>query len=49
MSQVEQDLDYSLWTMYLKECRVKGVKPSMSDYSIFLQEADMDRADNYDG
>lgn len=49
MSELLVDLDYSLWSMYLEECKILGVKPSLSDYSVFLQEANYDRSENYEG
>lgn len=48
MSELIADLDYTMWTMYLQECQVLGVKPSLSDYSVFLQEAEADRKENYE-
>lgn len=45
---VDTDLDYSLWEMYLQECRALEIRPSMSDYSVFLQELNLDRSEHYE-
>lgn len=48
MSQPTYDLDMSLWEAYLAECKAFGVKPTLSDYHVFLQEADLDRKEDYE-
>lgn len=47
MSQtIEPDLSY--WDMYLAECHARGFKPDLSDYSVWLQEAEVDRKEYFE-
>lgn len=48
MSNPVYDIDYSLWEAYLAECTAMAIKPTLSDYHLFLQEADYDRAEAWD-
>lgn len=43
------DIDYTLWEAYLADCKAHNIKPSLKDYQLFLQEADLDRAENAQG
>lgn len=41
--------DMTLWAAYKAECKAEGMKPSLKDYLVWLEEADMDRKDYYEG
>lgn len=34
-----------LWEQYLQECRALEIRPSLSDYQVYLQEQDLDNDD----
>lgn len=44
MSQTDYAVepDPALWETYLSECRALGVRPSLSDYVVWLSEQDID-------
>ena len=42
----EPDMQY--WEQYLLECKVMNVRPKLKDYLLFLEEADIDRKENYE-
>ena len=47
MSEMTYDVDEKLWEQYLQECRAAneaGMEshPSLSDYSVWLSDNDMD-------
>lgn len=48
MSEPTVDLNYSYWEMYLRECAALEVKPSVSDYSVWLSDLEMDRKEDYE-
>lgn len=42
MSIPEVDLDENLWQLYLNDCQMKGLHPSVRDFQIWKQEEDYD-------
>lgn len=40
-----KEIDERYWEAYLLECRAMDVKPSLSDYVVFLDEMDKDTED----
>lgn len=41
-SSLYPDVDEQLWERYLNECRISNTIPTMSDYSVFLSDLEMD-------
>lgn len=48
MSQPIPEIDERLYEMYVQECRTTATKPSLSDYSVWLSEQDLDEETYYD-
>ncbi len=40
MSEPYPEVNEKLWEDYLSECRAADVRPTMSDYGVFLQDID---------
>lgn len=48
MSVSTKEPDSFYWEMYIQMCKAEGVRASLSDYDVWLQEMDLDRKENWE-
>lgn len=49
MSEPVYDIDEGLWQLYLIDCQVNEIAPSITDYLVWCDEHDYDRPETFDG
>lgn len=43
------EIDESDWQLYIKDCEVSGLRPSISDYLVWCDDNDLERPEVWDG